>query len=246
MSQPLTTYNPAPSGVIARYIGSSGGSTTRYYWVQAIYASGTSQLQQANALANTLAGLDDNNRVYVEWNPLAVALGYLVFYTTTSTPPTQGLIFLGVTTAPNFTDSGQSNSPGQSQVVIGGGLQVARAQYNFAVDGGAVSTLTPAYSDTIPANAIMLGGQVNVTTAVTSGGSATVAIGTSAGSAANSILTATGKASLTLDALINTTVTFAAAVKMSAAGQIDFTIAAAALTAGVIEVFVLYVVPINS
>ena len=244
----LTVAQPAPTGVIARYIGSSGGSTTRYYWVQAIYASGFSTLGESNALANTQAGLDNNNKVYVEWNPMAGAIGYLVFYTTTSTAPTQGSILLGVTTAPNFTDVGQSNSGNlqTGQVVIGGGLLVARAQYNFTNDGGAIGAITPALSDTIPANAVMVGATINSTVAVTSAGSATVAVGTTAGSSASSILAATGKASFTLDALINGVPVFATPVKMTAAGQINLTVATAALTAGIIEVFVYYVVPINS
>lgn len=122
------------------------------------------------------------------------------------------------------------------------GLRVARARYSFATDGGAVSTITPVDSDTIPVNAILVGGTVNVQTAALSSGSATVAVGTSAGSSASSILAATAKASLTLAALINAVPVFATPVKLSVAGQITFTIATAALTAGVIEVWVFYVV----
>ena len=125
------------------------------------------------------------------------------------------------------------------------GIQAAHALYSFAVDGGAVSTITPVVSDTIPINAIMVGGTVNSTTAVTSGGSATVAIGTSAGSSTTSILGATAKASLSLNALINAVPVFATPVKLTAAGQITFTVGTAALTAGIIEVWVFYVVSTN-
>ena len=45
MSQSLSVSFPAPTGVIARYVGSTGGSTTRYYWVQTIYPSGFSILR---------------------------------------------------------------------------------------------------------------------------------------------------------------------------------------------------------
>ena len=120
---------------------------------------------------------------------------------------------------------------------------VAHAKYDFAVDGGAVSTITPASTATLPDNAIMIGGVVNSTTAVTSGGSATVAIGTSAGSSTTAILGATAKASLGADVLVNAVPVFATPVKLTAAGSITFTIGTAALTAGVIEVFVLYVLP---
>ena len=117
------------------------------------------------------------------------------------------------------------------------GLKVAHALYDYSVDGG--STCTPANSDTIPDNAVVFGGVVNSTAAVTASGSATVAIGTAAGSAANSILTATGKASLSLDAVVVPTCQ-ATPFKMTAAGKINVTIATGPLTAGVIEVWVLY------
>jgi predicted RecA/RadA family phage recombinase len=117
------------------------------------------------------------------------------------------------------------------------GIKVAHAIYDYSVDGGA--TCTPANSDTIPDNAVVLGGVVNATAAVTASGSATVSIGTAAGSAANSILTATGKASLGLDAVVVPTCQ-ATPFKMTAAGKINVTIATGPLTAGVIEVWVLY------
>ena len=123
------------------------------------------------------------------------------------------------------------------------GVKVAHFLYNFAVDGGA--SCTPANSDTIPANAVVFGGAVNPTTAVTAAGAATVAIGTSAGSAGNSILTATAIASLSSDAVLKVTCT-ATPFKMSAAGQIAITVATGPLTAGVIEGWVLYAVANNA
>ena len=123
------------------------------------------------------------------------------------------------------------------------GLKVAHFLYNVAVDGGA--SCTPANSDTIPANAVVFGGAINPTTAVTAAGAATVAIGTSAGSAGNSILAATGKASLGGDAIVTPTCV-ATPFKMSAAGQITITVATGPLTAGVMEGWVLYAVANNS
>jgi hypothetical protein len=245
MAQSLTVQNSAPTGVTARYIGSSGGTTTRYYWVQAIYASGKSLLSPAIALANTLAALDHNNVVYVEWNPLLAALGYNIFYTTTSTPPTSGAILVGTVTGPNFTDNGQSNSPITSQVVPDGFL-VAHARYDFSVDGGAEpSTIVLALSDIIPAGAILLGGTINPTVALTSGGSATISIGTSAGTTGTAAIKAlTAVATYSLDALLNVVPVFATPVKMTAAGTITITIAVAAVTAGVMDIFVFYVMPI--
>jgi len=123
-----------------------------------------------------------------------------------------------------------------------GVLRIARAKYSFAVDGGAISTITPATNATIPDNAIIVGGTINSTTAATSGGSATIAVGTSAGSSTTSLLAATAVASFSADAKLNSAATFAAPVKMTAAGSITLTVATATLTAGIIEVTVLYFV----
>ncbi len=123
-----------------------------------------------------------------------------------------------------------------------GVLRVARAKYDFAVDGGVIGLITPALNATIPNNAVIVGGTINSTTAATSGGAATISIGTAAGSSAASLLGVTAVASFSLDALINSIATFAAPVKMTADGAITLTIADFALTAGVIEVTVLYFV----
>ena len=117
------------------------------------------------------------------------------------------------------------------------GVRVAHMLYSYAVDGGA--TCTPANSDTIPDNALVFGGVVNATAAVTADGAATVAIATSAGSGAGSILTATGKAALGLDAVVAPTCA-ATPFKMTAAGKPSVVIATGPLTAGVIEAWVLY------
>lgn len=154
---------------------------------------------------------------------------------------------------PNFTNTGTVASPSWTQgaavnsSAVGiNDMNVAHAIYSFAVDGGAISTITPVSTATIPANAILVGATINSTTAVTSAGSATVSVGTSAGSSATSILAATAKASLSLDALINGVPVFATPVKMTAAGSITFTIGTAVLTAGLIEVFVYYTVASNA
>ena len=121
-------------------------------------------------------------------------------------------------------------------------LRTARAKYSFAVDGGAVATITPVTNATLPAKAVIVGATVNSTTAATSGGLATIAVGTSAGSSTTSILGATAVASFSADALINGAVTHAAPVKLTAAGSITLTVATAALTAGIIEVTLIYYV----
>jgi hypothetical protein len=144
--------------------------------------------------------------------------------------------------APTSLDATTLTQGGVGVLITATGLRVARAKYSFAVDSGAQGLITPADSDTIPDNAIIVGGTINSTTAVTSDGSATVSIGTSAGSSTTSIKAATAKASYSADAVLNAVPVFATPVKLTAAGTITFTIGTADLTAGVIEVFLFYVV----
>lgn len=121
-------------------------------------------------------------------------------------------------------------------------LRMARARLDFSLDGGAIATITPLKTCTLPKNAVIVGGTVNSTTAATSGGSATVSIGTDAGSSASSLLAATAVASLSSNALINAVPVFGTPVKLTAVGNVTFTIATATLTAGVIEVTLFYYV----
>lgn len=148
----------------------------------------------------------------------------------------------GTTALPVWTQGAAANSVATGTNTF----NVAHAIYSFATDGGAISTITPVLTAAIPANAIMVGATINPTTAATSGGSATIAVGTSAGSSTTSILAATAVASFTTDALINGVPVFATPRKMTAAGNVTVTIATATLTAGIIEVFVYYTVAANA
>lgn len=123
-----------------------------------------------------------------------------------------------------------------------GGFQTAKAIYSFAADGGAQATIVPKRTASLPKNAVIVGGSINSTGAVLSAGSATLAVGTSAGSSTTSILAATAKASLSANALINAVPVWATPVKLSAAGNITVTIGTADLTAGVVEITLLYYV----
>jgi hypothetical protein len=107
-------------------------------------------------------------------------------------------------------------------------------EYSFALHGGAVSSIAVA-PKLLPAGAIIMDGIVHVKTACTSGGSATVAI---QALAAEDILAATAVASLTLNALLDVVPvgTAATMIRCTAATQLTFVIATAALTAGVISV----------
>jgi hypothetical protein len=121
-------------------------------------------------------------------------------------------------------------------------LNVARAIYDFAVDGGAISTIIPKKTVTLPKNAVIVGGTINSTTAVTSAGSSTMSVGTSAGSSTTAILGATAKATMSANALINAVPVFATPVKLTAQGDVTVTIATASQTAGVVEITLYYYV----
>lgn len=90
---------------------------------------------------------------------------------------------------------------------------------------------------TIPDNAIVIGGSIDVIAAVTSGGDATVAIHLAD---ANDLLTATGKASLTLAAQLPMAAVIAAPIKLSAEKAITVTVGGAALTAGKINGYIIW------
>jgi len=125
--------------------------------------------------------------------------------------------------------------------------QSVKFVYDFAVDGGSHSAsnqgltgngagvITPADADiTIPENAIITDCITYVTTAMTSGGSATVAIG--CGGAALVAATAFDNGVFDDEDVTHTVV----ADKTTAAGRPTITVATAALTAGVIEVIIEY------
>lgn len=130
-------------------------------------------------------------------------------------------------------------------VVGNGGLGAvgnAKMTYDFAVDGGAVSVITPTNSPTIPLNAIILGGTIDITTTLTSGGAATIALGLGSGAQVAALKGATAVASWTAGQLALVPVfTAATYVKAAAATRLTVSIAAFALTAGKFDVNLAYV-----
>lgn len=138
--------------------------------------------------------------------------------------------------------SGSRNFNLYGDLTVGGNMGIAWAKYSFGTDGGAVSTITPGvlFNTTIPDNSIITAVIINSTTALASGGSATISIGTSAGSSTTSLLGTTAYTTFTLDKLSPGVPTFNVPIKMTAGGNITFTIGTAPLTAGVIEVFVYF------
>ena len=117
-------------------------------------------------------------------------------------------------------------------------------EYDFATDGGAVSTITlrgsGALGSQIPPGAVSTGGYVEVDTAVTSGGAATVAITTGEGAGDLVAAAAVSGApwSTTGRKSIVPAGTGATSVKTSAARTLSAVIATAALTAGKFRVVV--------
>ena len=90
----------------------------------------------------------------------------------------------------------------------------------------------------IPDNAIVIMGFVDVIAAVTSNGDATVAIHLAN---ANDLLAATGKASLTLAAQLPMAAVIAAPIKLAEEKAITVTVGAAALTAGKIDGYIVWI-----
>jgi hypothetical protein len=250
----MSAQNPAVTGVTARYQGSYNTSftTTFYYWVQALYTGGWAQLSVAgNTGAYCPSQTSPSSLVNVQWNPAPGAIGYLLFRTTTSTAPASLSTGIFIATSETgFKDDGSIAT--FTQTPRYDGVYVWSAVYDFATDGGAVGAIIPAISDTIPKGAVLFGGFINSPTAVTSGGAATISVGTSAGSGAATILAATGKASFSAEAVQEVLGTNSQAetnkpsFKMTAAGQINITVAAAALTAGIVEIFLTGIIPSNS
>lgn len=124
-----------------------------------------------------------------------------------------------------------------------GNVGNAKATYDFAVDGGAIATITPTNSPTIPANAIILGGTIDVTTQLTSGGAATIGIGLGSGAQVAALkAAATAVATYTVGQIAVIPVfTAATYYKVTAAAQVTVTVAAFALTAGKMDINLVYV-----
>lgn len=114
-----------------------------------------------------------------------------------------------------------------------------RVIYDFAVHGGAVGSIAIADLK-LPNKAIIHSGYVNVITAPTSGGSATVALGLGTTGTKTTILTATAIASITGQVALNT---LPIQIGSNAPNNLIVTVATAALTAGKLEIYLSYDIP---
>ncbi|MBW4580715.1 MAG: hypothetical protein KME42_14210 [Tildeniella nuda ZEHNDER 1965/U140] len=114
-----------------------------------------------------------------------------------------------------------------------GGL--VKVQYDFAVHGGAIGAI--AIPLLLPNKAVIFDGFMDVVTAPTSSGSATIAAGFNT---TTDIKAATAIASYTGIVAVVPVGTAAAALKLTADRQLTLTVAVAALTAGKINFFFKY------
>ena len=111
------------------------------------------------------------------------------------------------------------------------------AAYDFAVDGGAVSTITLRGDNKIPAGAVITGGYVDIETACLSG-TGTIAIQVES---AGDILAASAQAALTTGRKsVVPAGTGATSVKTTAERSVAIVIATAAFTAGKFRVVLFY------
>lgn len=121
-----------------------------------------------------------------------------------------------------------------------GAIKWARGDYAFAADGGAVGDITLA-ADVIPSGAYILGGFLEVTTAPTSGGAATVAIKIESAADFNAADAISGAPWSTTGVKQPDHLWTSAPIKTTAKRGIVATVGTAALTGGVFKVFVAYV-----
>ena len=113
-------------------------------------------------------------------------------------------------------------------------LITAHAKYDFAVDAGGTGTIVPDNSAIIPDNAVITNVFHSTTTALTSGGSATLAL-TTGGVTLNAAVDFDNA-----DYADESVIANAVNDKTTSSTGIQFVIATAALTAGVVDVYVQY------
>lgn len=117
-------------------------------------------------------------------------------------------------------------------------IKVAKITYNFAVDGGTASTITPAKTESLPAGAIVLRVFSNERTPFTSSGSATVLLQCGSTALTSALAYDTG---FTGAGDTHALASSAEAIELTAKGDLKVTIGTAALTAGVCDFYVEYV-----
>jgi hypothetical protein len=123
-----------------------------------------------------------------------------------------------------------------------GQMFCGKVQYSFADDGGAVSTITPKNTITLPVGVIVYGGLLEVITNPTSAGAATIAV---QAQAANDIITATAfddalfASAGTAKAIIPVCTAATSKLIATTAKAVKVVIGGAALTAGKFNIHLL-------
>jgi hypothetical protein len=118
--------------------------------------------------------------------------------------------------------------------------RVARADYDFAIDGGATGDIA-LRGDKIPQGAIITDVLIHVVTVLTSGGAATVAIKSEGAADLNAADLISGAPWSTAGAKRGDFVATTAPIKTTVERTITATVAAATLTAGKFSVLVSYI-----
>lgn len=114
---------------------------------------------------------------------------------------------------------------------------VLKFTYDFGVDAGAVSTITPAINEKLPVGAIVTDVVTDERTAFTSGGSATVQVKSGAIALTDALAFDTAFTGRDTHALASS----AEAIKITASDDMKLTVATAALTAGVVDFYIEYI-----
>lgn len=119
--------------------------------------------------------------------------------------------------------------------------RVCHAKYDFAIDGGATTLITPASNCTIPANSTIYNVAVSWTTPAVGATNLTSIGTTGTGGGATKLLGATAVASLTgiVQGLVLPSVA-SGWYKITTSGTVTLTPSVVALTAGVCEIYVFY------
>jgi hypothetical protein len=126
----------------------------------------------------------------------------------------------------------------------GVGFRVARGDYSFAADGGAIGTIALGGSTFIPSGATILGGFLDVTVAVT-GGAASIGIQVESAGDIVAVAAISGAPwSTTGRKSIIPAFTGATAVRTTAARDISAVISGATVSAGAFKVVLFYLQPL--
>lgn len=122
------------------------------------------------------------------------------------------------------------------------GLKEWKGSYDFAIDGGAISTIVlRSPNGPLPVGSVILGGYIDVQTLLTSGGAATVALQAEAANDLQTAITVAGAPwSTTGRKAITPAFTAASTVKTTVVRSPSMLIAAFVVTAGKFELILFY------